>query len=419
MVETYMRKSISLVGLLIIVTAFAQAQVKTVAQYIEQVQALANRADVKAANDYIDRNHESIMREWIAITEINAPSGQEQPRAKYIEGLLRKYRMDDIHYDSVGNLIAVRKGTGGGPLIVFDAHMDTVFQPGLQIKATIRDGKIYAPGIGDDTRNVEALLATIRALNEAKIKTKGDLVFVFTVEEETTFKGVKNYVNENKGKIDQYIALDGGYEGFTYAGIGINWYRQHFIGPGGHTRSRTPPYSATLPLARAIERIYQLKVPTNPSSNLNIGMLGGSEVVNAKASDAWFSIDLRSTSNEVIADLEKQIQNIVNEEAARVGMKVKTDVISKSPAAAIPGHRESYLVRISEAVHRVMGFDPPITNAGSNNSSAALLAGISSISTGAGPCDGAHSLAENCEIEPLYKGIKKILLLELALAGMQ
>ena len=39
--------------------------------------------------------------------------------------------------------------------------------------------------------------------------------------------------------------------------------------------------------------------------------------------------------------------------------------------------------------------------------------------TGAGPCDDAHALTENCEIEPLYKGIKKILLLELALAGIQ
>ena len=316
-------------------------------------------------------------------------------------------------------MIAVRRGTGSGPVVVFDAHMDTVFQPGLQIKATIHDGRVYAPGVGDDTRNVEALLATIRALDEAKIRTKGDLVFVFTVEEETTFKGVNNFVKENKSKIDQYIALDGGYEGLTYAGIGINWYRHHFIGPGGHTRSRTPPYSASLPLARAIDRIYQLKVPVNPSSNLNIGMLGGSEVVNAKASDAWFTVDLRSTSNEVIADLEKQIKMILDEEAARVGMQVKTDAISTSPAASIPGHRESYLVRMAEAVHRVMGFDPPITNAGSNNSSAALLAGISSISTGAGPCEGSHSLAENCEIEPLYKGIKKVLLLEVALAGVE
>jgi len=413
-----MRRLIPLLAVLVIATTLARAQVKTVPEYIEQVKALTNRPDVQTANDYLDRNHESIVREWIAITEINAPSGQEQPRAKYIESLLRKYHLDDIHYASTGNLIAVRKGTGGGPVIVFDAHLDTVFQPGLQIKATIRDGKIYAPGIGDDTRNVEALLATIRALNEAKVKTKGDLVFVFTVQEETTMNGVKAFVAENKGKIDQYIALDGGYEGFTYAGIGINWDRHHFIGPGGHTRSQTPPYSASLPLARAIDRIYQLRIPRTPSSNLNIGMLGGSEVVNAKASDAWFTVDLRSTSNEVIADLEKQIKMILDEEAARVDMKVKTDIIGASPAATIPGHRESYLVRISEAVHRVMGFDPPITNAGSNNSSAALLAGISSISTGAGPCDGAHSLAENCEIEPLYKGIKKILLLEVALAGV-
>ncbi|HEV8589315.1 MAG TPA: M20/M25/M40 family metallo-hydrolase, partial [Pyrinomonadaceae bacterium] len=394
------------------------AQVRTVAEYIDEVTAVANRADVKAANDYVDRNHDSILREWIAITEINAPSGHEQRRARFIETLLRQYRLD-VHYDAAGNLIAVRKGTIGKPRIVFDAHMDTVFQPGLQIKAEIREGKVYAPGIGDDTRNVEALLATIRALNAAKIKTKGDLVFVFTVEEETSFKGVKAYVEANKAGIDQYIALDGGYEGFTYAGIGINWYRHHFIGPGGHTRSQTPPYSATLPLARAIDRIYQLKVPTNPSSNLNIGMLGGSEVVNAKAADAWFTVDLRSTSNDVLADLEKQIATILDEEAARVGMTVKTDVISRSPAAVIPGHRYSYLVRMAEAVHRVMGFEPPITNAGSNNSSVALLAGISSISTGAGPCDGAHSLAENCEIEPFYKGIKKTLLLELALAGVE
>ncbi len=413
-----MRRTIPVLTLILIITAFTHAQVKTLPEYIEQVQAVSNRSDLKTANDYIDRNHAEILREWIAITEINAPSGHEQERAKYIENLLRAYHLDNVHFDSAGNLVAVRKGTGGGPVIVFDAHMDTVFQPGLQIRATVREGKVYAPGIGDDTRNVEALLATIRALNEAKIRTKGDLVFVFTVEEETTFKGVNTYVNENKTKITHYVALDGGYEGFTYAGIGINWYRHHFIGPGGHTRSRTPPYSATLPLARAIERIYQLPVPTTPSSNLNIGMLGGSEVVNAKAADAWFTVDLRSTSNDVLADLESKIKTILDEEAAKAAMTVKTDVISKSPAAAIPGHRESYLVRMSEAVHRVMGFDPPITNAGSNNGNVALLAGISAISTGAGPCDGSHSLAENCEIEPIYKGIKKIILLEVALAGL-
>ncbi len=392
---------------------------QTPEEYADQVKAVQNDARVKAATDHVDQDRDLILREWIAITEINAPSEHEQERAKYIEGLLRKYKLQEVRYDAAGNLIAVRKGSGGGPVIVFDAHLDTVFQPGLKIKATTRDGRVYAPGVGDDTRNIEALLATFRALDVANVKTKGDLIFVFTVEEESSLRGAEEFVKENKGKVDHYIALDGGYEGFTYAGIGINWYRHHFIGPGGHTRSRTPPYSATLPLARAITRIYDLKVPTNPSSNLNIGMLGGSEVVNAKAADAWLTVDLRSTDNEVVADLEKKIAAILEEEARRADMTVKTEVISTSKAAVIPGHRESHLVKVAEAVHRAMGFNPPITNTGSNNSSAALLAGISSISTGAGPCSDSHALTENCEIEPLYKGIKKILLLAVALAGIE
>ena len=406
-------------ALVLILLAAVSVRTQTTSSHLEQVRQIQNTPKVKAAFAYIDRHKQDILAEWIQITEVHAPSGHEQQRAKYIEGLLRKYKLDSVRYDGVGNLIAVRKGTGGGPAVVFDAHLDTVFQPGLKIKATVRDGRVHAPGVGDDTRNIEALLATMRALDAANIKTKGDLIFVFTVEEETNFKGVKHFVQENKGKIDHYIALDGGYEGFTYAGIGINWYRHHFIGPGGHTRSRTPPYSASLPLARSISRIYELKVPTAPPSNLNIGMLGGSEVVNAKASDAWFTVDLRSTRNEIIATLEKQIAAILEEEAKRAGMRVKTELISTSPAAVIPGHRESQLVQIAEAVHRALGFDPPITNTGSNNSSVALLAGISSISTGAGPCADAHALTENCEIEPLYRGIKKILLLELALAGLE
>ena len=409
------RSSAGPLSVLILLIICPTVRPQATAGYTDQVKSIQSSPEVMTANDYIDKNHAGILREWVAITEINAPSGHEQMRANYLLKLLRPYKLA-IRRDQAGNVIAVRKGTRGGPVTVFDAHMDTVFQPGLKIKATVKEGRVYAPGIGDDTRNIEALLATIRALDAAKIKTKGDLVFVFTTDEETGLTGAEQFVKDNKGKIDYYVALDGGYEGFTYAGIGINWYRHHFIGPGGHTRSRTPPYSATLPLARAIERIYELKVPTNPSSNLNIGMLGGSEVVNAKANDAWFTVDLRSTDNQVIADLDKKIASILQEEAKRANMTVKTNIISTSPAAVVPGNRESRLVKIAEAVHRAMGFDPPITNAGSNNSSAALLQGISSISTGAGPCSDSHALTENCEIEPLYRGIKKILLLELALS---
>ncbi|HEX7174987.1 MAG TPA: M20/M25/M40 family metallo-hydrolase, partial [Pyrinomonadaceae bacterium] len=385
---------------------------------IEQAKDLLDRPAVKAAFAHVDRERAETLREWVAITEINAPSGKERERALYVEKLLRASASLEVRSDSAGNLVATRKGTGGGPLVVIDAHLDTVFQEGLKIKAEVRGGRVYAPGVGDDTRNIEAMLATIRALDAANVKTKGDLVFVFTVEEETTLRGAEEYVKDNKGRIDFYIALDGGYEGFTYGGIGINWYRHHLIGPGGHTRSRNPPYSAALPLARAVRRIYELELPENPPTHVNIGMLGGAEVVNAKAADAWFTVDLRSTSNEVIGELEKKIADVVREEAEREKMTVKTEVISKTPAAQIPGLRESPFVKLMEAVHRELGFEGAITMTASNNSIAALLAGIPSISTGAGPCGDSHALTEWCEIEPLYRGIKKLLVMEVAAAQL-
>jgi len=394
----------------------AQAAGQAGPPYDEAVKALLGRPDVQAAFDHVERDRDRILREWIALTEVNAPSGKERERAALVEKILREQRSLSVRYDSAGNLIATRRGSGGGPTVVIDAHLDTVFQEGLKIKAEVRGGRIYAPGVGDDTRNVEAMLAAVRALDAAGVRTRGDLVFLFTVEEESSFRGVEEFVRENKGKVDQYIALDGGYEGFTYGGIGINWYRHHFVGPGGHTRSATPPYSATLPAARAIARIYALPVPSDPPTHLNIGMLGGADVPNAKAADAWFTVDLRSTSNEVMARLEKQIAEIVKEEAERERMTVRTERLSETPAAQIPGHRDSVLVRTAEAVHYAMGMRPQITLTGSNNGNVALLAGIPAISTGAAPCGDSHALTEWCEIEPFYKGIKKVILLAVATA---
>jgi len=239
------------------------------------------------------------------------------------------------------------------------------------------------------------------------------------VEEETTFRGIHQFLDDHAGRIDQLVALDGGYSGFTYGGIGTHWLRVHFLGPGGHTRSNTPPFSATLPAARAIARLYQLRLPEEPPTHLNIGMMSGSAVVNAKADDAWFTIDLRSTNNDILRKYRGRIDRIIREEAQRVRMTAKTEVVSEEMAAQIPGHRESPLVKTAEAVYGAMGFEhPSITPTASNHSSAALRRGISAISTGAAPCRDAHAVTESCEIEPFYPGIKKILALELALAGL-
>lgn len=384
------------------------------------VRAVLATPSVVEAQQGIERDREWILAEWRRLTEIPAPSGSEQARAEAVEDVLRTIASLEVTRDEVGNVIAVRRGSSPelGD-VVLDAHLDTVFAKELDVTTSIRNGRLYAPGVGDNTRNVVALLAIARALDAANVRTKKDIVFSFTVEEETNFRGIHHFLEQRKGTIDAFVALDGGFSGFTYGGIGTNWYRHHFIGPGGHTRSRTPPYSAALPLARAIERIYQLPVPENPPTNLNVGMLGGAAVVNAKASDAWMSLDLRSTSNEVIDDLERRIARILEEEAARAGMTVKTEVISRSRAAQIEGHRHSPMVKTAEAVHWLTGFeDPHISPTASNHASPALRAGVHAISTGVAPCDDAHAVTENCEIEPIRRGIRKILILGIALAEL-
>src|SRR5262245_1025363 len=115
--------------------------------YVGQAKSLMERDDVKRALDYVDGHRSEILSEWTGLTEINAPSGKEQGRAALVKKLLDSYKLDRVYVDSAGNVIAIRKGTAGGKGVVFDAHLDTVFQPGLKIKAEIRDGKIYAPGV--------------------------------------------------------------------------------------------------------------------------------------------------------------------------------------------------------------------------------------------------------------------------------
>lgn len=413
-----MTRSLGCVALLLLLTSCATAPAPSAAESrpvpLAAMQALIAQPELVAAFAAVDRDRDAIVAQWRALTEIPAPSGQEAKRAEYVESLLRQYGLADVHRDAVGNVMGIRRGTGGGRRVVFDAHLDTVFAMETNVTTRLENGRLHAPGVGDNTRNVAALLAMIRAMNAVSLQTKGDLTFLFTVEEETNFRGVDQFLADHKANIDRFVALDGGYENFTYGGTGIYWHRYHILGEGGHTRSDASRRSATLPLARAIQRIYALRLPE--SSWLNVGMLGGAEVFNAKAADAWMSVDLRSTVQADLHRLDAAIQRIVREEAERDGMTMKRDVVSTEEVASLPNHRNSEMVATVEAVFRAFGFDPAITDTASNHTSAALRAGIPAVGMGTAPCEGAHALHENCEVEPIFKGIKRIIALAVALS---
>jgi len=86
--------------------------------------SLLERPDVKKAMQSVDDRAAGITEEWIKLVEIPAPSTKEQVRAKYIRAEMEKLGLTQIRTDDISNVSGVRKGTGGGPTVVFAAHAD-------------------------------------------------------------------------------------------------------------------------------------------------------------------------------------------------------------------------------------------------------------------------------------------------------
>ena len=166
----------------------AQGQTLTVPQVSPNIDSAYGR--LEAAPLYqklmadVRADEARALAELKTMTEIPAPPFKEKARAEYFVSRLKALGLSDAHIDAEGNAIGIRKGTGNGPRLLISAHLDTVFPEGTDVTVKSRDGKLYAPGIGDDTRGLAVLLSWLKVLNENKVQTVGDLVFVGNVGEE-------------------------------------------------------------------------------------------------------------------------------------------------------------------------------------------------------------------------------------------
>src|SRR5215475_3165674 len=142
---------------------------------------LANPKVTKALDD-IKSDDARTFEEQKRITEIPAPPYKEKVRAEYFQKRMQELGFKDAAIDGEGNVIALRKGSGGGrPKLVVSAHLDTVFPEGTDVTVKEKDGVVLAPGIGDDSRGLAALLSLIKSMNGNDIATVGDIMFVGTV----------------------------------------------------------------------------------------------------------------------------------------------------------------------------------------------------------------------------------------------
>ena len=185
--------------------------------------------------------------------------------------------------------IALRKGTAGGrPKLVLLAHLDTVLPEGTDVTVKEKDGVINAPGIGDDSRGLAALLALVKAMNENGIATVGDVPVVGTVGEEElgNLRGVKALFRDHKD-IDGFISIDGlGISRVVNQSTGSHRYEMIFKGPGGHSFQEFGLPSAIHAMGRAIAKISELKPPSGAADHFTVGTVNGGTSVNAIAAEA-------------------------------------------------------------------------------------------------------------------------------------
>jgi acetylornithine deacetylase/succinyl-diaminopimelate desuccinylase-like protein len=387
---------------------------------------------VKAALAAVEAREKEMVEEWVRLTEIPAPSGQEQERAAYVKAELEALQLSDVRVDEVGNVSGVRKGVGGGPAVVFAAHMDTVFP--RETKLTVRrDGTtLRAPGVGDDTSNLTAMLEMFRALDRAGVQTKGDLIFLATVQEETRLQGMKHWLTRREPKPAMLVAADIPLGLVWYGALRLSALRFVYSAAGAHTlMSRGEPNPAKA-VAQAITEIYKIPLPEPPTAMapmkvpvINVGKMGGGTVVNAIPKEAWFTVDLRSFDSATQDRLETAVVKAAQAAAQAEHVEFRLERpegedLDYSRAQTGAQRRAHPMVQTALDIqkHLKVMLVNEAMDVGSTDANVGVALGVPSIAVGAVWSRDAHTLEESADGRTIVPGTKMLLLLAVSLAEL-
>ena len=386
---------------------------------------LLQDAPLKVALDAVKRNEPRVIEDQVRLCEIPAPPFKEERRAQALREAFQTLELSNVRIDRAGNVIGERAGLGSRPNVVFSAHLDTVFPEETSVRTSRTGNIIRGPGIGDDCRGLAVLLAVIRTLNDQKIRTDGTITFVATVGEEGLgdLRGVKHLFNDElKGRIDRFVSIDGAGLGITNVGVGSLRYRVAYKGPGGHSYGAFGIANPVHALGRAIARIDDLQVPTEPRTTFNVGRIGGGTSVNSIATEAWMEVDLRSSDRAALTALDAGFQKALDVALAEENERWKNNgrlTLQKTLVGSRPAGRtaeDSPIVQAALSVTNALGLRGSLDD-GSTDANIAMSLGIPAITIdGGGTGTGSHTPAETFDTTNSWQGTARAVLLAVALA---
>lgn len=198
-----------------------------------------------------------------ACTYVNTPSptGSEQAMGETVRAAFEAAGLaigwQEVE-DGRPNVLGTLEGDGGGPTLMFNGHMDTSYsgrEPhlrgivGFQPRALVREGRIYGLGISNMKGALACYLEAVRAVRDAGVKLRGDVLVACVVGEiEKTQWGDEFRGAEYRGYAagSRYLASHGGIADMCILGepteqrvvlghYGTMWARISTHGPFVHT----------------------------------------------------------------------------------------------------------------------------------------------------------------------------------------
>lgn len=406
-----------------------------------RVTAIAAQRPVHAAFSWLHNNPKTFIDCQAELVAIPAPPFGEEARAYWLAARFKEIGLADIQTDAVSNVFGVLPAShlpteSTGPVIVVSAHLDTVFPASTVLQPTISRtngaNRLAAPGACDNGAGVIGLLALAQSLIQAKAKLAVPVFFLGNVGEEGEgdLRGIRHFYDQRAlaGRIAAHLVLDGaGADSAVTQALGSRRFQITISGPGGHSFTDAGTPNPIAALATALSTLARTPLPETPTTTLNVGTIQGGTSVNSIPEHATASIDFRSTNSDELLRLEVALHRAVedavdqaNSAAKNFGSRPRGTVtfaikkIGDRPAALLAA--DSPILEMLRAVDRHLGIQTDL-RLGSTDANIPIALGVPAISVGAGgDGGGAHTLSEWFSDKNREIGLRRILLLTIALA---
>ncbi len=342
------------------------------------------------------------------LAAIPAPSHFEDRRAAFIRDWLLSIGAENVGIDGAKNVI-LPLGRGDSRLCVM-AHTDVVFPDTTPLPLREEAGRLWAPGVGDDTANVAALMLCCKFFLTHPDLIPEPLLVVFNSGEEGlgNLKGVRQIMADYGGGIHSLVSFDCQSDSIVSRAVGSERWNVSVSTSGGHSFSDFGSPSAIAHLSRFVTKLYQQQIPWKPDSHTtyNVGLISGGTSVNTIAQQAQMTYEYRSDDVECLAMMARQFHSLVEESRCDgVWFEVENIGIRPCGTAVSSQAQDLLLARCANSIRQVYGLDVPFCTA-STDANIPLSMGIPAATFGLCRGGGAHTREEFVEIHSLTPGLE-------------